>query len=103
MAKFDKLEGDNLKQKEEYEGKIYALEKNHIRSVNQSSADKLFNHRNFMIYDQYLGDCEKGLNLLCVWSRFLHNIRTQVGDVGQRGLFLETLQPPKCPIQRSTS
>jgi hypothetical protein len=31
MAKFDKLEGDNLKQKEEYEGKIYGLEKNHIR------------------------------------------------------------------------
>ena len=31
MAKFDKLEADNLKQKEEYEGKIYALEKNHIR------------------------------------------------------------------------
>ena len=35
MAKFDKLEADNLKQKEEYEGKIYALEKNHIRYGSQ--------------------------------------------------------------------
>ena len=33
MAKFEKLEADNLKQKEGYESQIYELEKSHIRSV----------------------------------------------------------------------
>jgi hypothetical protein len=44
MAKFDKLEADNLKQKEEYEGKIYGLEKNHIRlGLHCSLESRIFN------------------------------------------------------------
>ena len=31
MSKFDGLEAEHLNQKEEYETKIYQLEKNHIR------------------------------------------------------------------------
>ena len=31
MSKFDGLESEHLKQKEEYETKIYQLEKSHIR------------------------------------------------------------------------
>ncbi len=44
MAKFDKLEADNLKQMEEYEGKIYGLEKNHIRlGLHCSLESRIFN------------------------------------------------------------